>query len=50
MLREVLKQMLPFFVLLIVLWLVAELLERTMSNTRHTIVAPPIGATAAPQP
>lgn len=39
MFRDILKQMLPFFVLLVVLWLVAELLDRTVVT--HTIVAPP---------
>lgn len=48
MLREVLKQLLPFILLMIFLWLTAELLERTLSNTSHTIVAPPAGAVDAP--
>jgi hypothetical protein len=47
MLREVLKQMFPFIVLMAVLWLVAELIDRTMVS--HTIVAPP-QATVAPMP
>ena len=39
MLRDVLKQMFPFIILMAVLWLVAELLDRTLVT--HTIVAPP---------
>ncbi|MDF3128410.1 hypothetical protein P0Y35_04305 [Kiritimatiellaeota bacterium B1221] len=48
MLREVLKQMIPFFVLLVVLWLVAELLERTMTDSGHTVVAPAKTAPSSP--
>ncbi|MDA3873052.1 MAG: hypothetical protein PF795_03730 [Kiritimatiellae bacterium] len=32
MFKEVLKQMLPFFILLAVLWLAAEILERSFSG------------------
>lgn len=46
MLREVLKQMFPFIVLLAVLWAVAELLDRTIVT--HTIIAPPIERPASP--
>lgn len=48
MIREVLKQMFPFIVLVVILWLVAELLDRTMSSNRPTVVAPPITAPPAP--
>jgi hypothetical protein len=43
MTREILKQMMPFFILLGVLWVAAELLENTFSERR--IIAPPVNAT-----
>lgn len=39
MIREIAKQMIPFFILLGVLWVTAEILERTM-GPGHTIIAP----------
>jgi hypothetical protein len=39
MIQQILKQMLPFILMLGVLWAAAELLERTMVD--RTIVAPP---------
>jgi len=44
--REILKQMIPFFLLLGILWAAAELLERTMVD--RTIVAPPAHSTDSP--
>lgn len=46
MLRDVLKQMLPFFVLIAVLWLMAEFIDRTLVD--HNIVAPPRVTPTAP--
>jgi len=40
MFRDIFKQMLPFFILLGVLWVAAELLERTLA--RPNILAPPL--------
>lgn len=48
MTREILKQMMPFFLLLAMLWLVAELLENTFSD-RNVIAPPPTPAAAAPE-
>jgi len=42
MIRDILKQMIPFFLLLGVLWAAAEILESTM--TERTILAPPVDA------
>lgn len=40
MFKDVAKQMIPFFILLGVLWVTAEILERTL-GPGHTIIAPP---------
>lgn len=40
MYREIARQMVPFFILLGVLWVTAEILERTL-KPGHTIIAPP---------
>jgi hypothetical protein len=40
MFKEVAKQMIPFFILLGVLWVTAEILERSL-GPGHTIIAPP---------
>jgi hypothetical protein len=40
MIRDILKQMLPFFILLPVLWLAAELIESAFSDRK--IIAPPV--------
>lgn len=42
MILQILKQMLPFILLLGVLWAAAEILERTMVD--RTIVAPPVNS------
>jgi len=39
MTQDILKQMIPFFILLGVLWIAAEMLENTFSD--RTIAAPP---------
>jgi len=48
MAREIFKQMMPFFVLLGVLWVTAEILERTM--TGPGIIAEPPAKEAAVTP
>ncbi|MCC5845048.1 MAG: hypothetical protein JJU05_12430 [Verrucomicrobia bacterium] len=40
MFKDVAKQMIPFFILLGVLWVTAEILERSL-GPGHTIIAPP---------
>lgn len=45
--KDVTRQMLPFVILLVILWLTAELLERTLTGGR-TILAPPAYATPTP--
>jgi hypothetical protein len=46
MYREIARQMVPFFILLGVLWVTAEILERTL-KPGHTILAPRGYATPA---
>lgn len=48
MAKEIFKQMLPFFVLLAVLWVTAEILERTMTGPK--IIAEPHNTEAAAAP
>jgi hypothetical protein len=47
MFKEVLKQMLPFIILMAALWLVAEILERSFSGGPSRISTP---AAATPMP
>jgi hypothetical protein len=47
--KDILKQMIPFLILLAVLWLSAEVLENSMGKGLR-IIAPPIEATRTPAP
>lgn len=49
MMKDILKQMIPFFILLAVLWLMAVFIENTFS-TGSNIVAEPRQPAATPAP
>lgn len=42
MFKDIARQMIPFLILLLVLWVAAEVLERTLTTRRGAILAPPV--------
>lgn len=50
MTRDIFKQMLPFLILLAVLWLMAELLERMFDQQRGPVLLDEARVTATPAP
>ena len=50
MFKDIARQMIPFLILLIVLWVAAEILERTFTTRRGAILAPPVRPESGVQP
>lgn len=46
MIRDILKQMIPFFILLLVLWVAAEVMENAFLESE--VIAPPVESPVSP--